>query len=140
MNRPMFCVGEEVMIRSQILPELNTDKTEVLRIDWRDNSNYTGYAYHTAESDAGGNICPNTKQPVGWRESTLRKLPPEDRTSWEEGEGMILCFSDMERWDLTQLRKVRNEMRAALSKEIQKRDAIKAEILYLQKELAGYQE
>ena len=29
-KRPKFCVGEEVMIRSESCPEQNTDKTEVV--------------------------------------------------------------------------------------------------------------
>ena len=53
---------------------------------------------------------------------------------------MTYCFGDMERWGVGQLRKVRKELRDKLADEIHKRDAIKAEILYLQKEIAKYQD
>lgn len=52
----------------------------------------------------------------------------------------MLSFSDMEQWTLQQLSEVRQKLRESLANEIHKRDAIKVEILYLQKELKKYQE
>lgn len=46
----------------------------------------------------------------------------------------------MNNWTLNQLRKVRNQLRDKLSEEIHKRDAIKAEIMFLQNKLDEYEE
>jgi len=51
-----------------------------------------------------------------------------------------LTFDVMERWSLKRLREIRKELRDNLSDEIHKRQAIKAEILFLQKEIEKYQD
>ena len=48
-------------------------------------------------------------------------------------------FKQMEGWSLEQLRKVRKKLRDELADEIHKREAIKAEVIYLQKEIYRYQ-
>ena len=50
-----------------------------------------------------------------------------------------VSFADMERWDLNQLRKFRVDLREKLTEEIQKRNTIKAEIVFLQKEIQRYE-
>lgn len=47
-------------------------------------------------------------------------------------------FTSMERWTIQRLDDERKRLRNILSGEIQKRDAIKAEILYLQTEIKKY--
>ncbi len=51
----------------------------------------------------------------------------------------LLTFTDMGRWDLSRLRATRRELRDTLANEIHKRDALKAEILFLQTEIGKYQ-
>lgn len=48
-------------------------------------------------------------------------------------------FTSMERWTVQRLDDERKRLRNILSGEIQKRDAIKAEILYLQTEIKKYE-
>lgn len=52
----------------------------------------------------------------------------------------MYTFSTMDRWDMTKLRKIRKELRDQLSEEIQKRQAIKAEIMWLEAEIQKYQD
>lgn len=47
-------------------------------------------------------------------------------------------FTYMAGWNLTRLREVRKQLRNELSEEIHKRDAIRAEIMFLQSEIAKY--
>jgi len=51
---------------------------------------------------------------------------------------MNYTFEDMKHWDIKQLRKVRKSLRDKLSEEINKRDALKAEILHLHKTIEQY--
>ena len=51
---------------------------------------------------------------------------------------MVVNFEHMSRWSLTKLRETRASLRNSLAEEIHKRDAIKAEILYLQEEIGKY--
>ena len=79
-NRPLpkFCVGEEVMIRSQYAPEYNTDRTEVVSAIYREapgiNTGHIGWWYKTAHQ-------PDKRK--SWVESSLRKLPPDEIKGWE---------------------------------------------------------
>jgi hypothetical protein len=50
-----------------------------------------------------------------------------------------LTFADMQNWSIQKLNRTRNQLREQLSLEIFKRDAIKAEILFLQKEIRQFQ-
>ena len=50
-----------------------------------------------------------------------------------------LKFSDMDRWPLSRLRKAKKELIDKVSTEIHKRNSLKAEILFYQKELAKYE-
>ena len=52
----------------------------------------------------------------------------------------MYTFSDMDRYDLKTLRDIRAKLRGRLSEEIHKRQAIKAEILFLQKEIKKYED
>jgi len=47
----------------------------------------------------------------------------------------MLTFEAMDRWSVQDLRKKRNKLREELSAEIQKRDALKAEIMFLEKRI-----
>ena len=80
MNRPKFCVGEEVMIRCNDFPERNVDKTEVVRAE------YDNYRDVITGKEAV-EWCYKTESDIDerdwWDETALRKLPPEDRTSWD---------------------------------------------------------
>ncbi len=51
----------------------------------------------------------------------------------------LLTFTDMKQWDLSRLRATRRGLRDTLAREIHRRDALKAEILFLQTEIAKYQ-
>lgn len=51
---------------------------------------------------------------------------------------MKYTFANMASWNVTQLRDVRADLRDKLSQEIQNRDALKAEIMYLQAEIEKY--
>ena len=53
---------------------------------------------------------------------------------------MNLTFESMESWDMARLRKERESLRNELASEIHKRDAIKAEILWLAIEIEKYKE
>ncbi len=77
--KPKFCVGEEVALVSDVRPECNIDKVEVVKMsyseDWECSVTgkiYSGYAYKLAHSHRL------------WPEPALRKLPPESRTGWED--------------------------------------------------------
>ena len=48
-------------------------------------------------------------------------------------------FKTMASWDMTKLKEVRKKLRDELADEIHKRDAIKAEIVFLQKEIYNFQ-
>ena len=83
LQRPKFCVGELVAIRSQMRPDLNTDRTEVIARQWyfgwigRDYEIYDGWVY---------SVSGDTYQ---WCECALRKLPPGSQPGWEEFVGGI---------------------------------------------------
>lgn len=47
-------------------------------------------------------------------------------------------FNDMDRWSLSRCRKYRKQLLDELAKEIQKRNSIKAEIIWLEKEIEKY--
>ena len=49
-------------------------------------------------------------------------------------------FKNMQSWTVKRLREERLKLREELAEEIHKRDAMKAEIMYLQKEIAEYQD
>jgi len=53
---------------------------------------------------------------------------------------MDFTFKIMEGWDIAQLREVRKQLRDILAAEIQIRNSMKAEIMYLQTEVAKYKE
>lgn len=80
MNRPKFCVGEEVAVVSKNFPYLNIDRTEVTVAIYGEarlastGEVLTGYKYKTA----------SRMGPRFWHESALRKLPPKKRTSWKD--------------------------------------------------------
>ena len=82
--KPKFCVGEEVEIRSTICPQNNTAKTEITEQAFRmgfpqggdKEKSYLLWVYKT-------DSCQSY---VG--ETSLRKLPPEDRTQWSDCEWM----------------------------------------------------
>lgn len=81
--RPKFCAGEEVMLCSKNSPELN-GRCEVVALGrFQEYRNISGdrisarWGYWLSIQHSNGN---------NWAEDALRKLPPEDRASWE---GMI---------------------------------------------------
>jgi len=84
--RPKFASGEKVILNSQAHPEMS-GKCEVLRLG--SYCAYTGSdgSNHPAEwgyiLSIGGVVGFDFHE---WAESTLRKLPPEDRISWENTE------------------------------------------------------
>lgn len=75
--RPKFIIGEEVMIRSIYDPASDIDKTEVIEMVYMQGDNsrsYVGWAYRTLHIQAEN----------GWyAEASLKKIPPDDRSSWE---------------------------------------------------------
>lgn len=81
MNNPRqkFCVGEEVIIQSQLHLEYNGQKHEILASKWTEDSN---------EKETGKSLGPGyryitTSDPLPWEESALRKLPPKS-DPWED--------------------------------------------------------
>ena len=80
--RPKFCVDEEVMVMMKYFPDI--PKVRIISVehcqsrDFHINGNieerilYTGYVYFYE-----GSL-------IGARECSLRKLPPEDRISWND--------------------------------------------------------
>lgn len=50
----------------------------------------------------------------------------------------MIGFDQMNSWGVKQLREFRNQLRDTLAEEIHKRDALKAEIVWLQKEIDKY--
>jgi len=82
MDRPKFCVGEEVMIRSNILPQYNTDRTEILLMSETIIKSVDGWHYKT---DATPDILEDNTLVAFWVcEANLRKIPHDKRTSMEE--------------------------------------------------------
>lgn len=84
MNRPKFCVGEEVAIRGVSVSLYDTDKTEVTKSRYfnegetRDRSTGkdgpSGWRYQTEhQPDKTG----------WWKEPSLVKLPPDQNNSFE---------------------------------------------------------
>lgn len=78
-QRPKFVVGELVAVRPVDL-EGGSDCTEVVDITWceEDDNNirYTGWGYRTAHVDPAISGF--------YKEQSLRKLPPEEGSSWED--------------------------------------------------------
>lgn len=50
----------------------------------------------------------------------------------------MIGWDQMNSWGIKQLREFRNQLRDTLAEEIHKRDALKAEIVWLQKEIDKY--
>ena len=79
MMRPKFCVDEEVQLRSKNCPDENSDRTVVARAEFgafTDNisgEERVNWVYQLVHAGS-----------KWWDESALRKIPPEDRTSWED--------------------------------------------------------
>ena len=80
--RPKFCVGEQILICGEMRTEYNGQVHEILKIKWMERARDSiskelfprGYRYLT------------TTHPIVWRETALRKLPPEDRISFNDCE------------------------------------------------------
>jgi hypothetical protein len=53
----------------------------------------------------------------------------------EQIDGRDITFKDMNNWSVSRLKGLRRVLRARLSAEIYKRDALKAEILFLQSKI-----
>jgi hypothetical protein len=79
MNTPKFCVGEEVAVESEISPEYNTNRTEVVLAQYQTvEQNQFGvsqWVYQTAHQPDKTKI---------WMESSLRKINPDDSVSFRE--------------------------------------------------------
>jgi len=88
-TRPKFCVGEEVGVTCFNKP--NIPRTEITKAMWRENKlmyrgidggevyRYTGWVYLTRD----------TSPDKISREEDIRKLPPEDRLSWEDCQTLL---------------------------------------------------
>ena len=80
-ENPKFCVGEEVMIRGQYSSDHDIDKTEVICLNFHNKGDgirhpeYCGWTYQTRHQP---------DMTLWWHEGSLKKLPPEQRTSWED--------------------------------------------------------
>jgi len=79
VNRPKFCVGEQVKLVSESSPQCNREKTEVTGVKY-ENGTYKGWAYETPEAILIDTSiwCPS------FREKCLRKIPPDERLSFDE--------------------------------------------------------
>lgn len=84
--RPKFCVGEEVGVQCDIEPTINIDCTEVIYREYAGTElthSQTGdvlepmWIYQTAH--IGRKFAP-----VGIPECYLRKIPPQDRQSFDD--------------------------------------------------------
>lgn len=76
--RPKFCVGEEVFIVSYCESVAPSIRTEIIDIEWVDKARgpygrYTGWVYDFEGRGKYGRAD----------EPQVRKLPPEERTQWE---------------------------------------------------------
>ncbi len=72
--KPKFCIGEEVRLVSIMMPELNTDRTEIIKMGYRMSADGVfewGYGLDIPSDRWAG-------------ERALRKLPPEDRAQWSD--------------------------------------------------------
>lgn len=78
--KPKFCVGEEVRITGCRDPSYNTEHDEILKVEWVDEWKNgmlpPCWAYVTTNIAHKGNLS--------HPEHRLRKIPPEERTGWEE--------------------------------------------------------
>lgn len=89
MNRPKFCVGEEVITRGLHFNEYDLDRIEItksklvsdFRIIIRAANQvvfHTGWIYQTA----------NVPENFWWREKRLKKLPPKTNAFEDMMEGL----------------------------------------------------
>jgi len=80
--RPKFCVGEEVYLVPEAIPGLRM-KCEVVKVEQgnflikRTHERHSGWWYRISPD-------PEQKPDTRWFETALRKLPPEERTQWED--------------------------------------------------------
>ena len=78
--RPKFCVGEEVALVSKNNPQKNSERTEITNRIFGN-----GVVRATGERIENGHFYQLSHTADSyWGEQSLRKLPPEDRTSWED--------------------------------------------------------
>jgi len=81
MDKPKFCVGEEVMVRSLYFPEKNTDRIEIVGVK---KSSECNFAAGTKEVGVWSYRLAGQDSHTYSRESSLRKIPPEDRTQFDD--------------------------------------------------------
>ena len=78
MNKPKFCVGEEVAVVSQLVPEYNTTRTEIVAMEYSNAKQCSlgvkGWGYQTAHQPDKSKM---------WLESSLRKIKPDDSVSFD---------------------------------------------------------
>lgn len=77
--RPKFCVGEEAIFKEQGCANLRVEIDGRIYLENSRARNdfgrlYTGWAYH----------CSGDEEGTYAEEYALRKLPPEERTQWED--------------------------------------------------------
>lgn len=71
--KPLFCVGEEVMIRWKGHPEHNVDRTEILKASYEEYlDSQTGRLNYQ-----WGYKCASDTKANWWAEDALHKLPPK---------------------------------------------------------------
>ena len=87
--RPKFAVGELVRTKScnGIGVENESDKTEVLNVKWIPQwkgEHSPGWGYKTDSMPESMQAVIENESSHWWFEEELYKLPPKDRTKWED--------------------------------------------------------
>jgi len=81
MDESKFIVGEEVAVFGLTTPGCNTDRATVTECKWvkglgnLKGEPYVGYGYKASH---------RTHSSAWFREDSLKKLPPNELTSWED--------------------------------------------------------